>query len=78
MVLGARNYGDGISHHRSRLVIRIMFPLLLVAIMASAGKLYVMQETVVLLLLLGVLTATILVLAIVFILSAEGVSRAIL
>jgi hypothetical protein len=55
-----------------------MLALLFVATMGFARKLYIMQEAIVVLLLLAGLMAAILVLAIVFILFLEGISRAVL
>ena len=55
-----------------------MLAFLFVAAMGFAGKPYIMQEAIVVLLLLASLMAAILVLAIVFILFLEGISRAVL
>jgi hypothetical protein len=55
-----------------------MLALLFVATMGFARKLYIMQEAIVVLLLLAVLTAAILVLSVVFILFLEGISWAVL
>jgi hypothetical protein len=55
-----------------------MLAFLFVAVMGFAGKPYIMQEAIVVLLLLASLMAAILVLAIVFILFLEGISRAVL
>jgi hypothetical protein len=55
-----------------------MLPFLFVAAMGFGGKPYIMQEAIVVLLLLASLMAAILVLAIVFILFLEGISRAVL
>jgi hypothetical protein len=62
----------------SRIGVRIMLALLFVSTIGFAWNLYIMQEAIVVLLLLTVLTATILALAIVFILILEGISRAVL
>ena len=56
---------------------RIMLAFLFVLAMGFAGKPYVMQEAIVVLLLLASLMAAFLVLAIVFILFLEGISRAV-
>ena len=57
---------------------RIMLAFVFVAAMGFAGKPYIMQEVIVVLLLLASLMAAFLVLAIVFILFLEGISRALL
>jgi CBS domain containing-hemolysin-like protein len=73
-----RRYRESIREQTSQIGVRIMLAFLFVAAMGFAGKPYIMQEAIVVLLLLASLMAAILVLAIVFILFLEGISRAVL
>ena len=73
-----RRYRESIREQPSQIGVRIMLAFLFVAAIGFAGKPYIMQEVIVVLLLLASLMAAILVLAIVFILFLEGISRAVL
>jgi hypothetical protein len=73
-----RRYRESTREQPSQIGVRSMLAFLFVAAMGFAGKPYIMQEAIVVLLLLASLMAAILVLAIVFILFLEGISRAVL
>ncbi len=73
-----RRYRESIREQTLQIGVRIMLAFLFVVAMGFAGKAYIMQEAIVVLLLLASLMAAILVLAIVFILFLEGISRAVL
>ena len=73
-----RSYLESVERQTLGIGVRIMLALLLVAAMGFVGKLYVVQEILVVLLLLAIPTVTVFVFVVAFILLQEGVRRAVL
>jgi hypothetical protein len=73
-----RSHRKSIGKQRWRIGVRIMPAVLLVAVLRSAAKQYLVREFLVVLLLLAVSTATILILAVGFTLFQEGIRQTLL
>jgi uncharacterized membrane protein len=74
---GKKSHRKSIRKQRWRIGVRIMPPILLVAVLRSAAKLYIVREFLAVLFLVAVSTGTILVLAVAFLLFQEGIQRTV-